>query len=581
MSVPLRVQPRPKRKNKLIKPMLMLLLFFCLVAVTIWYWITYQAASTEHVAPYDGRQHVIVYQGEAFPQSFQLVDDQVLLPIDFIKEHIDPAIFWDEPTASVIVTTKDKVLRMPSEQVVAYLNKTPVDLKIPVKQQEGTVYIPYEPLEKLYPFQVQYVASTGTVIVEKAGYSVQQGKTADGEDQQEPQPLRTGPSRKQPIVGELAPGSEVDLLGEEAGWYRVQTADGLTGFLPKESVSLTQIRQSLAERPNEKQNAVWSPLGKPIVLAWEQVASKNPNTANIADMAAVNVVSPTWFELLDDKGTIGNKADPAYVKWAHSKGYKVWGLVTNGFNPDWTKAVLASYELREKMVAQILQYANMYDLDGINLDFENVYLDEKARLVQFVRELAPYLHEQGLALSMDVTIKSTSDRWSRFYDRAELAKVVDYMAVMTYDEHPAASQVSGSVASLPWVENGMLGVLEEVPREKLLLGVPFYTRLWKEVKQADGTVKVSSKALSMPTAQKWVEERKLTPQLDEATGQQFVSYKDPADGATYKMWLEDATSMEKRVALAKKYNLAGLAAWRRGYETDDIWTSIDKGFQQR
>ncbi|EAM1016507.1 glycosyl hydrolase, partial [Salmonella enterica] len=144
----------------------------------------------------------------------------------------------------------------------------------------------------------------------------------------------------------------------------------------------------------------------------------------------------------------------------------------------------------------------------------------------------------------------------------------------------AASPKAGSVASLPWTENGLKGVLEEVPAEKLLLGVPFYTRLWTEAKQADGKVKVSSRALYMSGAKKWIEERKLTPKLDEASGQNYVEYKDPKDGNTYKMWIEDTVSMKKRVELVEKYNLAGIAAWRRGFEEPEIWDAIQEGLNK-
>lgn len=578
MNLSLHSPPRIKRKRKLWGPRLMLLCFFVLVVGSIGVWYVNQLPSTQRVAPFGGQKNVIVFKGEAFEQPYRLENDQIMLPYGFIKAHLDPDAFWDEPTDSLIITTKDKVLRIESGQLTAYLNKTPVSLQIPLSEQDGVRYVPYAPLEKLYPYQLKLVPESNVLIVEKFGSSIQEGKVLSaGEKEEATQPLRTGASKKMPIVGEAAPDTTLSILAETGGWYRVQSDKGIVGYLPKEAVALTTIRTVASTKPNvEKQAAVWKPLGRKIVLAWEQVTKKTASTADLPDMQGLNVISPTWFELTDDKGTFANKADAAYVKWAHSKGYKVWGLVSNGFNPDWTKAVLGNFNLREKMIAQILQYAHMYNLDGINLDFENVYVDEKDNLVQFVRELTPYLHEQGLTVSMDVTVKSSSDRWSRFYDRARLAETVDYMAVMTYDEYYAGSPVAGSVASLPWTEEGLKGVLEDVPHQKLLLGVPFYTRLWKEEKQPDGSVKVTSKALSMTGAQKWLNERKLTPKPDDQTGQLYISYNDSKDGTTYKMWLEDSTSMQKRMDLVQKYNLAGAAAWRRGYETQDIWSTINE-----
>ncbi|WP_139492259.1 glycosyl hydrolase family 18 protein [Brevibacillus dissolubilis] len=585
MTAPLEITPRPKRKPRLQRKFALfvfLIVFAVIFGAGAWLYLYLQ--SNAHVPPFDGRKNVIVFQGQVQEEAFAIQEGQVLLPLPFVQKQIDPAIFWDEPTKSVIVTTKDKVLRMESDKLVAFLNKKPIDLHVPVQQIDGIPYVPYEPLSKLYAVQLKHIENSGVTVIEKAGYSIQQGKI-ESVDEQEPitQPVRKGPSGRDPIVADLNPNAPVDIIGEEGGWYRVQTADGIIGFMPKSIVTLSEIRKTdlPAQEPKQSAAVPWKPLGQKINLTWEHVTGRNPKLAEIPAMPGLNVVSPTWFELTDDKATLGNKADSSYVKWAHQRGYQVWGLVSNGFNPDFTKALLSDFHMREKFIVQVIHYATMYELDGINLDFENVYIEDKARLVQLVRELTPYLHEQNLTVSMDVTPISTSDRWSRFYDRKVLAQVVDYMAVMTYDEHWGTSPVAGSVASLPWVEESLQNILQEVPRNKLLLGVPFYTRLWKEVKQPDGSIKVTSKALYMSGAQKWIKERNLKPALDAKSGQYYVSYTDPADKATYKIWIEDQTSMAKRIELVRKYNLAGVASWRRGFETPDIWNTIQQGLQAR
>lgn len=574
MELELNRSPRMKRRKRPIFG-LILLLVLLVASLALGFWYMSKQPSTEHVKPFEGRTNIIVHQGQVYPDSYLTSNDQILLPFDFIKEKIDPTIFWDEASQSVIVTTKDKVLRMENDKLVAYLNKTPVNLRVPVQVIEGKKYVPYLPLESLYPFQMKHVSSTQIVTVEKNGDAIQQGKLAQLPDQSEqPIYLRTGADKKHPVVADLQSGTTVDILKEEGGWYYVQTADGLMGYLPKELVKLSDLRKVTVQTPEEKVNAPWKPLGEKISLVWEHVVSKNPNVAEIPVIQGLHVVSPTWFELVDNQATLGNKADAGYVKWAHSRGYQVWGLVSNGFNPDFTHALLSDFHMRDKFIRQVVQYANMYNLDGINLDFENVYLKDKELLVQLVRELTPYLHEQKLTVSMDVTIKSDSDRWSKFYDRAALASIVDYMAVMTYDEHWASSPVAGSVASLPWTEAGVKALLSEIPKKKLLLGVPFYTRLWKEQKQADGTIKVSSKAYSMPKIESWLAERNIKPVYDAKSGQNFASYTDPADGATYKVWLEDESSIQKRIQLVHQYDLAGIAAWRRGFEKPEVWGTI-------
>lgn len=577
MSMQLNTVPRPRRRRGRALRRLFMLMFFLLAIFGSIYWFFVLRASTEHVQPYDGAKDVIVFEGKRMDATYLLDAEQILLPFDFIKEKIDPAIFWDEPTRSVIVTTKDKVLRMESGEVVAHLNKQPVNLQVPVKEVEGKRYVPLDPLTRLYPFAFERKADTGVLLVEQEGYEIEQAHVISGEEKQL---VRVGASHRTPIVSELSSGDTVDVLGEQEGYYRVLTASGIAGFLPEKSVEMSGKRKvSLQHAGSSGEQVAWKPDGQKVNMVWEHVVSKNPNVAQIETLPGVNVIAPTWFELKDAEGTLINRADSAYVKWGHKRGYQVWGLVTNGFNPDWTQSVLGSYDKRDKLIVQLIHYAHLYDLDGINIDFENVYYEDKERLVQFVRELTPYLHQQGLTVSIDVTIKSNAKTWSMFLDRKALAEVVDYMAVMTYDEHWAASPKAGSVASLPWVEAGLQGVLEEVPNEKLLLGVPFYTRLWTEAKQADGTVKVSSKALSMPRAQEWIAERKLTPVLDKASGQQYVEYRDPKDGNVYKMWLEDVSSMAKRLELVKKYDLAGVASWRRGFEVPEIWPTIEEGLK--
>ncbi len=579
MDVPVGTSPRlrrPKRRFRFVA--LPVLIVAAVVVAAVWYWLA--MPSDQRVAPFDGRQNVILYHGEPFPRPFRVENGEILLPFEFVQSQLDPHLYWDEPTGSVVVTTKDKVLRMESGKLVAFLNKRPVDLRVPVQEADGVRYVPYAPLEKLYPVKVTRHSQTGVLVVEKAGDAVQQGKVlakSKDSDKASPLPLRTGPADRQPIVADVVPGQIVDVLREEAGWYRVQTSEGIVGYLPKERVALTEVRRVQLPSSEPDVPARWKPLGQKVALVWEHVVKRTPDPSVIPDMPGVNVVSPTWFELIDDKGHLANRADTAYVKWAHGRGYQVWGLVSNGFNPDWTKAALADVRTRENLIAQILEYVHLYELDGINLDFENVYLDDKQRLVQFVRELTPYLHEQGVTVSLDVTVKSNSERWSLFYDRAALAAVVDYVALMAYDEHWASSPKAGSVASLSWTEESLRQTLAEVPREKLLLGIPFYTRLWKEVKQPDGSLKVSSKALSMRQAEDWLRERGVQPKLDEASGQLYASYRDPADQAVYKVWLEEQTSLVKRLELVRKYKLAGIAAWRRGFEKPELWPVIQKG----
>ena len=335
-----------------------------------------------------------------------------------------------------------------------------------------------------------------------------------------------------------------------------------------------EIKENLRD---DKPFVPWKPTGEKINLTWEHVLkpSGNPDLSQIGKMPGLNVISPTWFHLENGNGDIKNYASSAYAEWAHERGYQVWALFSNSFDPEITSQALASYDTRIHMIKQLLGFAEMYELDGINIDFENVYLEDKDRLTQFVRELTPFMHEQGLVVSIDVTIRGGSPMWSLFYDRKELGKIVDYMIVMTYDEHWASSPKAGSVASLPWTEKGIVDIMEEdhVPASKLLLGVPYYTRIWTE-EYVDGKKKVTSEARGMEYIQNLITEKNLIPVFLEDVGQHYVEYKE--DGKTKKIWIEDSVSMRSRIELVKKYDLAGVASWRRGFESPDIWETIQE-----
>ena len=209
-----------------------------------------------------------------------------------------------------------------------------------------------------------------------------------------------------------------------------------------------------------------------------------------------------------------------------------------------------------------------FQLDGINIDFENVYYEDRDLLVQFVRELTPILHEAGIVVSWTLT-KSTSLNWSLCYDRKELGKVVDYMILMAYDEHWATSPVSGSVASIGWVEKGIVSLLEDVPAEKVILGLPFYTREWEERPAENGGIAVKSRALSMAQAKRIISQNGSSLSWDEKAGQHFAYYTK--GDKVYKIWLEDDKSIQLKAALVNKYDLAGAASWRKGFEEPIIW----------
>lgn len=261
----------------------------------------------------------------------------------------------------------------------------------------------------------------------------------------------------------------------------MQLSSGYAGYT-KASDIISDGQKTVEPKSTTPSRAERSWKGKSVNLYWEAVYQRKPDPSTFGELPGVNVASPTWFSIIDGDGNVRSQADSAYVQWAHERGLEVWGLLSNSFEPDITTEALSSYEKRMNAIVQILEYSDLYKLDGINIDFENVYTKDGENVTQFMRELKPMAQAKNLIVSIDVTPKSNSEMWSAFLDRRALNSVVDYLIVMAYDEHWAASPVAGSVASLPWVGSSLSRIIEEddVPPEKLILGIPLYTRIWTE-----------------------------------------------------------------------------------------------------
>ncbi|ANE45121.1 glycosyl hydrolase [Paenibacillus swuensis] len=535
------------------------------------------APNTERVEPdFHGLDKPVFYRGLQLEEAAVGTGEGLMLTLETLQKHIDGSIYYEETTESVILTTKDKVVRLRTERLTGLLNAKPLQLHFPVKKIQGRLYVPVAPIKQLYGLVITENPSTGAVLLKKTG-DVIRSATAESQDDLKGNsfPLRVEPDRRAPIVADLIKGQQVTVWDSTDDWLKVQLQNGVVGYIKTNHVLQGKEETVKAPTAEKMPYTPWKPAAGKVNLTWEHVVRATPDPAGFAPMPGVNVISPTWFELLDGQGNIASKADMPYVKWAHAKGLQVWALFSNGFEPDRTSAALATYDRRLSMIKQILSYAETYDLQGINLDFEHVYLKDKALLTQFVRELTPLLHEQGLVVSMDVTPKSTSEVWSLFYDRKALAQTVDYMMIMAYDEHWASSPEAGSVASLPWTEVSLRRILEEdeVPADKVVLAIPFYTRLWTE-ETVNGTLDVSSKALSMEKINGIILEKKLKPVFLPDIGQHYVEYTE--GGKRYRAWLEDATSVKARMELVRKYKLAGTASWRRGFETPEIWAGLQQ-----
>jgi len=538
-----------------------------LLSGALYIYYKYYKPNDEVVPAFDEGKLVLVVEGEQdiFAQEPKIVEGEILLPFSIVKKYIDEHIYWDDTLNIVSVTTENRVIRMKTDSLDALVNNKPMKLKIPVIKDNGQVYVPIEFLSDFYDIEINYIESSNVIIIDK--------KDSDKQIASPISPkavVRKGQSIKYPIIKKLDINSqnqkelELRVFGENEDWYKVRTWDGAIGYIEKRYVEVKKIVvQDIHQK--EENTSEWKPEKGKINLTWDQVYERRNDLSAMNNIEGLDVVSPTWFQLKNASGELINRAYSQYVDWAHANGYKVWALLANDFSDyDMVSEFLNNTNYRDNLIKEILAYSALYKLDGINIDFENMYARDRDAFTQFVREITPLLKEQGLVVSVDVNDMQC-------YDKKALSEVVDYVMYMTYDQHWRTSPVAGSVAQITWVEERIKRALEveKVPAEKLMLGIPFYTRLWTETVDASGKKTLESKALSMTAARDTVLQNNAKVEWEEESGQFYAYYEK--DNTKNKIWIEDANSINLRASLVHKYNLAGTCAWSSNFVTFDIW----------
>ena len=372
---------------------------------------------------------------------------------------------------------------------------------------------------------------------------------------------------KSDILREVKKGETVTVLEKMENWTKVKTFDAFIGYVPSkvlknEETFIPDVEPNYVEPEYTSLTRDYK-----INLGWHQVMSEAANdTLERAVMAnsGLNVISPTWFSLKSTDGEIRSIASQRYVNKAHSMGMEVWALIDNFDKDVSTFQTLSKTTSRTNLIRNLMNEVLRYGIDGINVDFEEVSYDAGEPFVQFLRELSIECRKEGIVLSVDNYVPRES---TAHYNRKEQGIVADYVIIMGYDEHWGGGGVAGSVASIGFVEDGIVQTLEEVPANKVINAVPFYTRVWK----TNGD-KVTSEALDMETAHNFINNNGLNMVWNAAAGQ---NYGEIQKGNTlYQIWMEDKDSIEAKLAVMKKYNIGGVAAWKLGYETPDIWNMI-------
>ena len=397
---------------------------------------------------------------------------------------------------------------------------------------------------------------------------------------------------KSPILKDIKETSDVTVIEQGDKWSKVLTDDGIIGYVQNKRMSDVSTKTRTSDFTPDTFAHITKDFN--ICMAWHQVTNTSAN-ANIASVLSstkgVNVISPTWFYLNDNNGNLANLASLDYVNYCHSQGVEVWALVSNLENKDADSAeVLTHTSKRQNLVNQIVSMAIQYNLDGINLDFESLNQSKVGdAYIEFVRELSIKCANNGIVLSVDNYVPTS---YTAFYNRAEQANFADYVVIMGYDEHYAGGD-AGSVSSIGWVKQGVADTLAEVPADQVILGMPFYTRVWQLTKNtsskdstdskdnndekdtnSDSDYDVTSKIYGMRAADTLLTDNGVTKIWDKESGQNYAEFT--SGNSTFKVWLEDATSTEERLKVMQDNKLAGVSFWKLGFETSDVWNTIIK-----
>ncbi|MBS7339624.1 MAG: glycosyl hydrolase family 18 protein [Suilimivivens sp.] len=375
---------------------------------------------------------------------------------------------------------------------------------------------------------------------------------------------------KSEILEDVKAGDKVTVLEQMETWSKVKTGDSVIGYV--ENKRLTNIRTELPIPVTDYKEPEYTSLTRDykINLGWHVVAGEAGNdtlSAVTANTKGLNVISPTWFKLSDNEGNFTSFASASYVEQAHNMGMEVWGLVENIEYKDSLDmyAILSSTTIRTKLIEGLVNAALSCGMDGINVDFEQISADCGEHFIQFIRELSIPCRQNGLVLSIDNYVPMGG---TNHYDREEQGIVADYVIIMGYDEHYAGSKEAGSVASIDFVEKGISQTVAEVPASKVINAIPFYTRIWETSDEG-----VSSQAVGMEMADEYVRAHNIPVEWNDETCQNYGEYTQ--DGVLYQVWLEDDSSIEVKLSIMDKYQLAGVASWRLGFEKPEIWDVIE------
>lgn len=558
-----------EQQKKKAAPVLVVLILIVLVgaAGVVSFLINRYKPGTEYMAGNeyfnltDENSVALIQNGELLEEQAVLIGGEPYAAYTYVESQLNSCFYWDEETKGILLTTSGGVQTLlPGDAAVA---KTPGGQPAVQQESDGTVYISLDVVKEYTDLDYAYYSDPNRVVIRNEWDGVEQATVQSDTAQ-----VRQKGGIKSLILADVQKGDTLLYLENLDNWCKVMTADGYTGYIQTEDISEPE---DIEARTAKKDSYERITRDHKINLVWHQSTSTESNDAMAemtAEMTGVNVISPTWFSVTDETGTISSLASADYVKLAHEAGREVWGLIDN-FNEAFDETTdLAYASVRSRIIEQLLAEAASCGMDGINVDFENLKEAGIPHYLQFLRELTSAAHAQNLVVSVDTPVPQA---YTMYYQRGEQARFVDYMIVMAYDEHFAGSEEAGSVSSLPFVQQAVEEMTRVMPADQVICGIPFYTRVWTE---KFGQSAITSEVLGMDGAKNYAKENQMTETWDASLGQNVATVE--TSDARYTIWMEDEQSMEEKLKVIQSADLAGVAEWKLGFECADVWSLISE-----
>lgn len=534
-------------------------------------------------------QAAVIGEGEVTEYRAIVADGKPYVDIEAVQEYVDSRFYWDSVEGYVMYTNASDIYSTYVGESECYLNDYPEKLDYVVSYVEGNVcYVSMEFVDKFADVDYKlYKAEDNKPARVSISYASGEYVTLSAKKDNK---MRVGADLMSDIVVDIKKEDKVTILEEGEEWSKVQTKDGFIGFVQTKHFENKKTKK--VERENDYATYTHNTLDEKVKLVWHQVTNTTANGmlgSLIGGMKGVNVISPTWFTMSDKKGGISDISSADYVEKAHRNDLQVWALVddfsANADGEKYVNTVLASTSTRKKLEDNLIRALVKCGADGINIDFEYISLANVDNYHQFLREMSIKCKKNNLIMSIDNYVPS---EYSGYYDMNQQGRLADYIIVMSYDEHTASSEEAGPVASLPFVKKAVEDTVALVgDAKRVIMGVPFYTRVWDEVPEeyaeegaeiiedsVNGNYALSSRAVSMDTAKEIYEEAGAEPAWNEDTGTNYV-YIQGERGSTM-IWIEDAKSIQEKLNVALENGIGGIGCWKLGLESEDIWNIIEQ-----